>query len=78
MNNKVFNVSLPELVEILQAKLREGYEYADFEIEMTDDLEGYGTKLVIYPVSYEGKRLPDSSSSIDPSKDPDDLINDLT
>ncbi len=77
MNNKVFYVYLPDLINILQSKLKDGYEYADFEIEMTDDLEGYGTKLVIYPISFEGKRIG-NSSSIDPSKDPDDLVNDLT
>jgi len=77
MNNKVFNVNIPELINILQIKLKEGYDYADFEIEMTDDLEGYGTKLVIYPISLEGKRTG-GLSSIDPSKDPDDLVNDLT
>ena len=77
MNNKVFNVNIPALINVLQAELAKGHEYADFEIEMTDDLDGYGTKLVIYPVSFEGRRLG-NSSSIDPSKDPDDLINDLT
>ena len=77
MNNKVFNVNIPELINVLQVKLAQGYEYADFEIEMTDDLDGYGTKLVIYPINFEGKRLG-PSSSIDPSKDPDDLVNDLT
>ena len=74
MNNKVFNVDLLELVRVLQYQLSQGHLYADFEIESTEEMDG--TKLVIYPIIIDGNRS--EPSKIDPRKDPDDLINDLT
>lgn len=77
MNNKVFNVNIKELIETLQDLAKE-FKYADFEIETTD-LVPSGTKLIIYPVSYESKiATKPSKIKIDPNKDIDDVIKDLT
>lgn len=76
MNSKVFNVNIQELIETL-TDLGKEFKYADFEIETTD-LVPSGTKLIIYPVTYKPKIVPSPNIKIDPSKDIDDLIKDLT